>query len=76
MSVCVSARACVCEGLDHDSCLFGEYFKLDYVELLSMKEDVWAGEGGEILQPCQYLLKQAECEYFVLHPLSGTSFSV
>lgn len=46
MSVCVSARACVCEGLDHDSCLFGEYFKLDYVELLSMKEDVWAGKGG------------------------------
>lgn len=22
-----------------------EYFKLDYVELLSMKEDVWAGKG-------------------------------
>lgn len=51
----------------------GEYFKLDYVELFSMKEDVWAGKG-EILQPCQYLLKQAECEYFVLQPPSGTSF--
>lgn len=68
---------CVYEGLSHGSYLFGWilYIKLDFVEMFSMKEDVWAGEG-EILQPCQYLLKQAECEYFVLQPPSGTSFSV
>lgn len=34
----------------------------------------WAWKRtGKIVRPCQYFLKQAECEYFVLQPLSGTS---
>lgn len=47
-------------------------FKLDCVELLSMKEDSWAGRGGNTAT--MSILKQAECEYFVLQLLSGTSF--
>lgn len=38
-----------------------------------MKEDVWA---GKILQPCQYFLKQAECEYFVLVSTRDSFLSV
>lgn len=55
----------------------GEYFKLDYAELSRMNKDVRGRQRVIIMQPCQYLLKQAECEYFVLQPPSGTSiFSV
>lgn len=32
-------------GATMEAVCLGEYFKLDYVELFSMKEDVWAGKG-------------------------------
>lgn len=52
----------------------GEYFKTGLCLIfLSMKEDVWT---GKILQPCQYFLKQAECEYFVLVSTRDSFLSV
>ena len=74
LELCVCVHECVYEGLGHG---FVWVNISNWTMLLfSMTEDVWAGRGEEILQPCQYLLKQAECEYLVLPPPSGTCFSV
>lgn len=48
MSLTFELCACMCvyEGLGHGIGGLGEYFKLDYVELLSMKEDVLQRRRG------------------------------
>lgn len=42
--MCARVHVCLRDSTMEAVCL-GEYFKLDYVELFSMKEDVWAGKG-------------------------------
>lgn len=76
----VCARACVCVwGARPWKLSVGEYWVniLNWTMLNCLAWKRMSGQAkGKILQPCQYLLKQAECEYFVLPPPSGTSFSV
>lgn len=73
--VCVCVHVCVWGAWPWK--LFVRVNILNWTMLNCLAWKRMSGQAtGKILQPCQYLLKQAECEYFVLQPPSGTSFSV
>lgn len=73
--MCVCVRACVEEVIGPwKQVCWGEYFKLDCVELSSMEEDVCAGQRGEYCNHVNIYLHKQNVNIFVLQLPSGTCF--